>query len=163
VRATFNDWFAKFATTKENLTPKKYIKPPKIELIVEWILACCDKISETLIKKSFKHCSINNDILGSENSLINPKLCAENEIKTYLINEFSEKSSNPYNDREEVDTKIKNSEEGVSYEFIGEEGKDNFTVDCIQEEKEPEDQETEFGPFEEIIDNLEEIGEEKQS
>ena len=72
VRAIFNDQFIQSVTNKENLTPKGYIKPPKTELIVDWILTCCEKISETLIKKSFKHCWINNNMLDSENDLINP-------------------------------------------------------------------------------------------
>ena len=56
------------------------------------------------------------------------------QFKKLLSQEFfSNKLKHYGSDREEVDTKIKDSEKGSSYELIDEEGKDNSSIDCIQE------------------------------
>jgi len=50
------------------------------------------------------------------------------------MNSFSKKNINPYNDREEVETKIKASDE-ISYQFEDEDVIDNSVVDCLIEER----------------------------
>ena len=62
VRTHFSRWFDNEGSKDANKTKAGYLRAPKPEQLIEWILESCDKISPTLITKAFKHCSISHDL-----------------------------------------------------------------------------------------------------
>jgi len=74
------------------------------------------EISPELIVKSFKHCSINPDLYGSENSLVNSKLLVKQDIQNYLQETFKKRSVNPCSDLKEVDDTILSTSDVISYD-----------------------------------------------
>jgi len=57
------------------------------------------------------------DLLGSDNYLINKKLLSKDEIQKYLNKSLSAKTSSPYNDRTEIEAQVAASNEGVTYDI----------------------------------------------
>ena len=54
----------------QEYTEQGNLKPPPRKLIVEWITNAWDKLSDDIIKRSFKACALNLNVDGSENSCI---------------------------------------------------------------------------------------------
>ena len=56
--------------TQHEFTPKGAVKRPTIKQVCQWIKQSWSRVREDITVKSFKKCSIRNDLNGSENHLI---------------------------------------------------------------------------------------------
>jgi len=63
VKKLFDAWYTSFGSTEKNKTPKKNLRPPTKDNLLEWILISWEQVKPSLVIESFKSCGNENDIL----------------------------------------------------------------------------------------------------
>jgi hypothetical protein len=135
VRKSYSDWFQSDGSKASNATPKGYLKPPKPEIIIEWVLRGIHDIPSHLVKKSFKYCGFNNDIYGQESNLINPSIREKSLVEDHIKSVIIESYFNPYEEHQELALKLRSIEE-LTY-AMDEEGLEDYDQ-RIEEKLSPE-------------------------
>ena len=83
------DWIA---SGEHTFTPSGLTRRPTITLVCEWIISAWNKVNTRTVIKSFKKCSISNNLDGSEDDYV------YQDVNSGSDSSDSEEETDPYDD-----------------------------------------------------------------